>query len=125
MVELDPAARVGLALRRVHGLGDGDGYPETLDTYGLTARGEFHFVQDHWVEPYAYGELGYGFFRFTTDSSGESSPTYGLVSGAGLGVLFRTQKKRGPELGVGPQLSAYLGPENLALLAELRMDFKL
>lgn len=120
-VDLVPAWRLGLAVRRVYAYGESDGYGQHHNTYGFTLLGEFHPLERHWADPYAFGELGYGRYRRTSESCcGSLEPKHDLVSAAGLGFAFRGQR-----WGVGPQLGVQVGPTHDAVLADLRVDLKL
>ena len=119
-VQLNPTWQLGFALRRVLGFASDDGYGLEHDTHSVTMVAELHPLTPGLVDPYVFGEFGYGQYRFTSERSEDLTfRTVGLVGGGGLGCLFR-----GRHLGIGPQGAAQLGPENFAYSVELRLDFR-
>lgn len=121
-IEPNPLIFMGLSYRGIRGLGEYDGYGESLDTDMVSAALEVHPAGAFWVDPYVSADLGYGFFRYEAENEAwEKQRREGLAAAAGLGLAFR-----GKHVSGGPQLSYITVPaaSTSSILLDLRLDVR-
>ncbi len=121
-IEPSPVLFLGLSYRGVRGLGESDGYDESLDTDMVSGALEVHPAGAFWADPYVSADLGYGWYSKESENEYWSSPLRrGLAAALGLGFAFRSKHMSG-----GPQLSYITVPaaETSSLMLDLRLDVR-